>query len=131
LSTPPRRDVAESPFASILERLHAAHPQVLTAVFYDELGETIDYHSQLDPFETRLTAAHHGVVVCSALQRMAWLGFGIVEALEVAADKLSTVTIPVGSGTFLTVVTSAGELSDELFAAIDETIEQLRVEADL
>ena len=124
-----QRDMAGSPFGTILERLHAEHDGVVAAVFYDDEGETIDYHSFLDPFDTRLAAAHHGVVVSSATQRMAWLRLGTVQALEVHTDKLASITLPVGGGTFLTVLTAAGALSDPLLESIDSAVIKLRMEA--
>ena len=126
-----QRDVAESPFSAILSRIHTAHPDVVTAVFYDDQGETIDYYSQLDPYDTRLTAAHHGVVVCSATQRMRWLGLGAVEALETCTDRTVTVTAAVGEGTYLTVVVQTTDLDPAFGELIDEVIVQLRLEAGL
>jgi predicted regulator of Ras-like GTPase activity (Roadblock/LC7/MglB family) len=126
-----QRDVDESTFGAILARINAAHREVMVAVFFDDQGETIDYWSQLDPYDTRLTAAHQGVVVCSAIQRMSWLGMGVVEALEVQTDRTVTLTIPVGGGTFLTVVSRGNELTPELNELLDEVIVQLRLEAGI
>ena len=47
----PQRDTDASPFCGILARLTEVCPRFEAAVFFDEDGETIDYHSFCDPFQ--------------------------------------------------------------------------------
>jgi hypothetical protein len=125
------RDSTESPFARILSQLDSACDGFETAVFFDDLGETIDYYSYLDPFGARLAAAHHGVLFSSANARLEWLGAGPVTQLQICAGGRDSVTLRVAKGYYLTVVVRAGGLSDALFSRIAEVVDAFRVEAAL
>jgi predicted regulator of Ras-like GTPase activity (Roadblock/LC7/MglB family) len=127
----PSRDSTASPFARILSKLESACEGFETAVFFDNLGETIDYHSYLDPFSARLVAAHHGVLFSSATARLEWLGAGPVTQLQICAGGRDSVTLRVAKGYYLTVVVRAGGLSDALFSRIAEVVDAFRVEAAL
>ena len=127
----PQRDSAESPFSEILAELAVCARGFRAAVFFDRDGETIDYHSFLEPFETRLAGAHHGVVVSSARARFAWLGLGQLERLEFCAGWRDSVTVSLGDEYYLTVLVEAGTLDDELNAAVDEVAARLKQEAGL
>ena len=118
-SVPPR-DSTASPFARILSELESACEGFETAVFFDDLGETIDYYSYLDPFSARLVAAHHGVLFSSANNRLEWLGAGPTTQMEIYTSKRDSVTIRIAKGYYMRVVTRAGSLSEELFAKIVE-----------
>jgi len=127
----PSRDLSASPFARILSELERACEGFETAVFFDELGETIDHYSNLDQFSARLVAAHHGILFSSASFRLEWLGAGPATQLEICAANRDSVTITVAGGYFMTVVVRAGSLSDELFSRISEVAAALRAEAGL
>lgn len=127
----PLRDTAESPFSRVLSALAEGCAGFRAAVFYDAEGETVDYHSFLDPFETRLVGAHHGVVLASASARFRWLGLGAVERLEVRAGWCDTISVSLGSGYYLTVVLEAGAADESLEAAIETAVAALREEAGL
>jgi predicted regulator of Ras-like GTPase activity (Roadblock/LC7/MglB family) len=127
----PPRDSIESPFARILSKLESACEGFETAVFFDNLGETIDYYSYLDPFSARLVAAHHGVLFSSADARFEWLGAGPTMQVEIYALNRDSVTIRVAKGYFMTVVVRAGTLSEELFSRIAEVAVEFCTEAGI
>lgn len=125
----PRRDLAASPFCEILAELAGQIEGFRAAVFVDDQGETVDYHSLLEPFETRLIGAHAGVVLGSAGARFSWLGLGRVDRLDVRAGWRDLITVTVGDGYFLTVVVAAGAATDEIDGPIAAAVEALRREA--
>jgi len=129
-SVPPR-DSTASPFARILSELESACDGFETAVFFDDLGETIDYYSYLDPYSARLVAAHHGVLFSSTNHRFEWLGAGSTMQLEIYAANRDSVTLRVAKGYYMTVVVRAGTLSDELFTRIAEVAVEFCAEAGI
>jgi predicted regulator of Ras-like GTPase activity (Roadblock/LC7/MglB family) len=131
LSPVSQRDAAESPFSEIISALADRSPGFRAAVFFDDEGETVDYHSFLEPFQTRLTAAHLGVVVSSARQRFSWLGMGQLTRLEIVTDRLELVTAAMGDGYHLAVVVEAGAWSPELEEEVQRVVVLLREEAGL
>jgi predicted regulator of Ras-like GTPase activity (Roadblock/LC7/MglB family) len=127
----PQRDSAESPFSDILAALAGCCPGFRAAVFFDGDGETVDYHSFLEPFETRLVGAHHGVVMSSARSRFAWLGLGELERLEYNAGWRDSITVSLGGDYYLTVLVETGTVTEELSATIDAVAVRLKQEAGL
>jgi len=127
----PRRDLAESPFSEILAELAGQIDGFRAAVFFDDLGETVDYHSLLEPFETRLIGAHAGILLGSADARFNWLGLGRVDRLEVRAGWRDLITVTVGGGYSLTVVVAAGAATEAIDGPIAAAVEALRREAGL
>jgi predicted regulator of Ras-like GTPase activity (Roadblock/LC7/MglB family) len=126
-----QRDSAESTFSAILTQLAAGIEGFRAAVFFDDEGEAVDYHSFLEPFETRLIGAHHGIVLASARSRFAWLGLGQVDRLEIRAGWRDTITVALGGGYYLTVVVEAGAATEEIDQAIEVAAAALRSEAGL
>ena len=127
-STELHRDMDRSAFADILSHIDGVCPGFLAAVFYDGEGETIDYHSYMEPFDTRLAAAHIGVIAASVARRFAALNFGKVEQIEIHATHLDSVTVSMGDGLFLSVIVAAGHLNQLVYRRIIEVIREIRVE---
>ena len=123
------RDMNISSFGEILRSLCDRFAQVETVVFYDSLGETIDYHSYKDPFLTRLTAAHHGLIFETTRERCKWLDLGVVDTVEIFGQNQDSVTIGIGEGVCLTVVTGPGQIDAALCECLEEVKELLRKEA--
>ncbi|MCP4674916.1 MAG: hypothetical protein GY854_05285 [Deltaproteobacteria bacterium] len=124
-----QRDTNLSTFGVIMETLCRDFEQIETAVFYDKLGETIDYFTLKDPYIIRLVAAHHGLVFESANVRTKWLNMGVVEMIEITMAGLDTVTVRVGEDIYLSVITQTGTIDDEIRGAIENTVKLLREEA--
>ncbi|MBN2718957.1 MAG: hypothetical protein JXX14_24130 [Deltaproteobacteria bacterium] len=122
------RDMERSAFAEILSHIDGVCPGFLAAIFYDGEGETIDYHSYLDPYDTRLAAAHIGVVVASASRRFDALAMGKVEQIEIHATSLDSITVSMGEGLFLSVIVTAGHLNQLIYRRLIEVIRDIRTE---
>jgi hypothetical protein len=126
-----QRDVPPSPFADILAGVSARIPGALVAVFFDVEGEAIDYHSCLDPYQTRLVAAHWVVLFESARQRLQWMKSGELSRLDSFGSTHWTVTVQVGGGYYLTVIIASGGEGEDLEAALEETVVRLRMETGI
>ncbi len=125
------RDMEPSAFAEILAHIDGVCPGFKAAVFYDREGETIDYHSYLEPYDTRLAAAHIGVIVSSAIRRFDLLALGKVEQIEIHADRLDSVTVVMGDGLFLSVIVSAGHLSQLVHRKLIDVVREIRSEINV
>jgi predicted regulator of Ras-like GTPase activity (Roadblock/LC7/MglB family) len=118
-----------SVFGVALEAFSKRHAQVEIAILYDTLGETIDYYSCRDPFVARLAAAHHGLIFGSAQSRLAWLKLGKVDAIEICATHLDSLTLEIGDGVYLTIVVTHASVDSTLSAELTELASELRKEA--
>ena len=127
-STELHRDMDRSAFAEILSHIDGVCPGFLAAVFYDSEGETIDYHSYLEPFDTRLAAAHIGVIVASAARKFSALQLGKIEQIEIHATHLDSVTVSMGDDLFLSVIVTAGHLNQLIYRRLIEIIREIRRE---
>ncbi|MCP4606158.1 MAG: hypothetical protein GY847_37535 [Proteobacteria bacterium] len=125
----PRRDATISPFGEILRTLCQSYDQIEAAVFYDTLGETIDYFSYQEPYLTRLTAAHHGLIFESARFSLDWLKMGKIEMLEICNSQNDSVTVRIDDDSFLTIVTRSGTMNEELYELLKKATLLLREEA--
>ena len=125
------RDSVESVFSEILSRIETACAGFEAAVFYDSEGETIDYHSYLDPFNTRLAAAHHGVIMSMAEAKTRWLKMGGVKMMEMSSPKCDIVTIVLGDGYFVTVIAGPGTIDDKVIEGFLEILVSLKEEAGI
>lgn len=120
-----------TPFSRILAGLEAAGAGFETAVFFDDQGEAIDFHSRIDPYGARLVAAYHVVLFLSADARLRWLGAGGVTHVEISSEHRDSVTARVAAGYFVTVVVGPGGVDDALLARIADVAARLREEAGL
>ncbi len=60
------RDMAVSPFASILSNILDRVPGAVAAALVDGEGETVDYAGRFDPFEIKVAAAHFRILLGEA-----------------------------------------------------------------
>ena len=127
----PVRDTEISCFGEIMTAYLGGDERVQSAVFYDLLGETIDYYTCNDLFLTRLSAAHYGLVFSSAKARIDWLKMGDVEMIEVCTTTVESVTVSVGDGYFLTVIASHGAVKGDFYDLVKGVVALLREEAGL
>ncbi len=125
----PMRDTIISSFGEILEAVFSPFEGLDLVVFYDVLGETIDYYSFRELFFTRLAAAHHGLIFDSTRARFEWLGLGNVEVFEIRTSTQDSITWTVSDDNFITVITQPGAIDEKLQAAIERAVELLREEA--
>lgn len=81
------RDQSETTFTPMLRRAYEATPSALAFAFVDQEGECIDYVSAIDPFETKVCAAHAYVLIDALHGRQARLRLEQPFALEIATDS--------------------------------------------
>jgi predicted regulator of Ras-like GTPase activity (Roadblock/LC7/MglB family) len=129
--TPLRDDTEGSVFAEILSELDRPVNELLAAVFYDGEGETVDYFTFVDPYQTKLIAAYHGVLVVSAASRFDWLNMGGLEELEIRTQRWDSFTVRVGDGYYLTVMVETGEMTAHLQRDVARVAGRLREETGL
>ena len=89
----PQRDMDPSGFARVLEIFYGGNTEVDAAVIFDKTGETVDYHSYMDPYTARLTAAHMGIIFHLAHHKVEWLEKAKLHTLEVSCDGFYAITI--------------------------------------
>lgn len=83
------RDQLETTFTPMLRRAYEALPAMLSIAFVDREGECIDYVSAIDPYETKVSAAHAFILVDGLVARAEKLGLTYPFAIELAADQRS------------------------------------------
>lgn len=126
-----QRDVDVSVFSEILARIESVSVGFLAAIFFDHEGETIDYHSYLDPFDTRLAGAHHGVIATMAMHQMKWLKKGELQSIEIYTDDMDSATYHLGEGCYLTIIMKSETNTDALRPIVNEVIRQIKEEAGI
>ena len=124
----PERDMDKSVFADILSEIDGVCPGFEAAVFYDKEGETIDYHSYLDPYDTRLVAAHLGVVAFFASQKMSGKRWGDINFMEISGTIRDSITVSMGDGLFISVMVKSGHLNRAVHRKIHAVIAKLKNE---
>jgi hypothetical protein len=125
----PDRDMNLSDFGKLMAAFAKGYKHVQVAVFFDSLGETIDYLSYVDPFIARLAAAHHGLIFESAAARLKWLQLGDIKTLEISAGDLDSLTVKVEEDVYLTVMADHGTIDDKMCQSVFDLAEKLRQEA--
>ena len=123
-----QRDMAPSSIAKILEIFFGGNTAVDAAVVYDETGETVDYHTVLAPFDTKLAAAYCGILFESTRYRFDWLEQAALQSLEFRTEKFDILTVPLGEGFFLTLLVRPGALDESLEDTVAGAVEALYAE---
>ncbi len=119
--------MVESSLGRVLEIFFGGNTAVDAAILFDTSGETIDYHSYIDPFDARLIAAHCGILFEQANYKMKWLAEAMLEIVEIHTSKMDMV-ISMVCEEYLIVIVINGTPDDNLFDAIAGSIEVLRKE---
>jgi hypothetical protein len=102
------RDMAPSPFATILEALVHRMPGAIGAVLVDFEGETVDYHApRLEPFEVKVHAAEWQVFA-RRLTEMPGLANTEHVGVTIRSARRSFFIRPLPDGYALIVVLSRG-----------------------
>ena len=121
----PKRDMAASGIAKILEIFFGGNTAVDAAVVFDETGETVDYHTMLDPFDTKLYAAYCGILFESTRYRMAWLEQAVLQSIEFYTEQHDFLTVPLSEGFCLTLIVRPGALDESLLDTAAGAVEAL------
>jgi predicted regulator of Ras-like GTPase activity (Roadblock/LC7/MglB family) len=116
-------------FGEILATLCKRFEQIEAVVFHDGLGETIDYYSKIDPYLTRVAAAHHGLIFQSTKARFNWLNLGEVTRVSTYSNEKESLTIKVDEDTCITVMAGQDTIDNESFEEVlEQVLKQLREE---
>lgn len=127
----PQRDFPRTGFTAALRRLVEDVPGLQAVAFCDEEGEVVDYHSYLDPYETKVAGAVLGLLLATVQREAPHLASGGVRELVVLTDQhVLFVRRSVGDY-FLAGVMEAGGALGKLLAALDATEAHLLTEAGL
>ena len=121
----PERDMDPSGIARVLEIFFGGNPEVEAAVLFDSTGETVDYHSHIEPFDARLLAAYSGIVFMSTQYKLRWLADAKVSMIEMATDRIDIVIVPVVDGFYLVVSIATGRIDENFLDTVAGSVEAL------
>ena len=124
----PLRDMEPSGFARVLEIFYGGNTEVDAAVVFDKTGETVDYHSYMDPYDARLMAAHMGIIFHLAHYKMEWLAKAKLDTLEISCEGFYAITIHICEEYFLLIVAKPENADPALLDAVVGSVEALRKE---
>lgn len=96
-----QRDQAPSGFSAALEQL-CESTNALSAALVDSIGETVDYSSILDPYETRVAAAEWALIVAS-LRAASSFDWRLTTEFSFRGRKRTFVVVTLGQGYSLVV----------------------------
>ena len=83
----PQRDLEHTGFTAHLHGMAETVPGLLAIAFCDEEGEIIDYHSYLDPYDTKILGALLGVLLSTVQREGPHLAEGGVRELVLLTDR--------------------------------------------
>lgn len=127
----PQRDVDRTSFTPILRRLTAEVPGVHVVVFCDRDGEMIDYHSYLEPFDTKIAGALLGILLTIlGADCPVHLGRGIRDVVIETEGHLLFVR-PITSEYYLAGVLARDAVLGKLYAELEKAHVLLAAEAGL
>lgn len=125
------RDQGESAFTPILRRLLHRARGVLVAAFVDGEGECVDYCSALSPFEAKVAGAQMLVTMMELAGRMRGIGAGESYSLTVHCSARDIVVRRISEEYLLVVALKRGALTQRLRGGIEQTVSELRREAEI
>lgn len=99
----PAREHERTAFTRILENVIAATPGARGATLVDELGESVDYAGEMDPFDIRVAGAHLQLEKRIASESVA-AQLGPVRSIVVKAQRRSLIVVSLVDGYDLVVV---------------------------
>ena len=102
------REHNRTAFTTLLEEIVVGCPGTVAAIFSDAEGETVDYCTFLEVFDTQITGAQWGSVVAGVRALVAKVGMGELEAVHVRGVERDFLIQLVGEGYYLTLVLSQG-----------------------
>lgn len=127
----PQRDLRKTAFTAALRTLVADVPGLHAAAFCDEEGEIIDYHSYLDPYETKVAAAVLGLLLTTISREAPRLAAGGTQDLLVHTDEHVLLVRRMARDYFLVMVLDRDAAVGKLLSAIDAAEAQVLTEAGL
>ena len=83
----PQRDLQGTGFTESLQKMVADVPDLQAVAFCDEEGEIVDYHSYLDPYDTKVAAAILGLLLTTVAREGPRLCAGGIRELVIETDE--------------------------------------------
>ena len=127
----PQRDLQKTGFTPSLRHLVAEVPGLHAVAFCDEEGEVIDYHSYLDPYETRVAGAMLGVLLSAVVREAPRLVHGGIRDLLLETDEHVLFARPTAAGYYLAGVLARGSVLGKLFSELDNAEARIMAEAGI
>ena len=126
-----QREQERTAFTTLLEEVVVGCPGTIAAVFSDCEGETVDYCSFLDVFDTQLTGAQWSRELADLAGLVQRNGLGNLLALHVRGTEVDFLIQAVGEGYYLTIVLRHGVGWGHALSRAEELAGALRRESRL
>lgn len=124
----PLRDNQPSAFSRVLEIFYGGNTEVDAAIVFDRSGETVDYHSYIEPYDARLAAAHMGILYNLAQFKVDWLTKAKLHMIEIACDGFYAITSHIWDEYYLLVIAKPENADPVLLDVVAGSLEALRQE---
>jgi predicted regulator of Ras-like GTPase activity (Roadblock/LC7/MglB family) len=123
------REQARTAFTGLLEEVVVGCPGAVAAVFSDADGETVDYCTFLEVFDTQLTGAQWSADLAALASAVERWGLGSLESVHVRGPDRDFLIQTVGEGYYLTIVLHHGVGWGHALARAGELARALRRES--
>jgi len=125
------RDQLEGPLTVLLRQLLLVSPQVLSAVLVDGDGETVDYCSQVDPYEAKVSGAMLSLALMQVRRFAEATDIGEVATLEVHGSEHDLAARNLGEGYSVAIVTEPGGCDQDVMTTMSRVGAAICEEAGL
>ncbi len=102
------REQARTAFTELLEEILVGCPGAVAAIFSDAEGETVDYCTFLEVFDTQIAGAQWGSVLAGIRDLVLKVRQGELDAVHVRGTDRDFLIQLVGEGYYLTLILSHG-----------------------
>lgn len=126
-----QRDRPETPFSKLLEAFLRGHARVRAAVFIDEVGECIDYASQLTPYDAQVLGAQLAGTTGTILQAFRQPDAGALTSWSCATDSHVLFVHRVTEQHCLVLLVAPPPLTAEVLRDLPALALALRLEGEL
>lgn len=123
------REHHRTAFTTLLEDVVVGCPGAVAAIFTDCEGETVDYCTFLEVFDTQLTGAQWSTEVAAIAAFVHGHGMGQLDSVHVRGTQLDFLIRTVGEGYYLTLVLRHGVGWGHALARADDLAHALRRES--
>jgi len=127
----PQRDLQKTAFTSSLREMVADVPGLQAVAFCDEEGEVVDYHSYLDPYDTKIAGAVLGVLLSTVAREGPRLCAGGLCELVIETDEHVLFARRMAGDYFLAGVLGRDGVLAKLLAVLDEVEARILAEAGM
>jgi hypothetical protein len=117
--------MAPSGIARVLEIFFGGNADVEAAVLFDSTGETVDYHTHIQPFDARLLAAYSGIIFSMTKYKLLWLEDAKITMIEICTERIDIVIVPVLDELCLVVSIAPGGVNENFIDTVAGSVEAL------